>query len=66
MPKKNYRQSRRNTIDSTPIVTSAPSSSRNAPVFNPDYTSVINDLKRIGVLAGSFIVILVVLSFFIK
>ena len=31
--------------------------------FNPDYTYVIRDLKRIGLLAGSFFVILVVLSF---
>jgi hypothetical protein len=32
---------------------------------NFDYTYVRKDLGRIGVLAGSFIVILVVLSFFI-
>jgi hypothetical protein len=31
--------------------------------FNPDYSYVIQDLRRIGVLAGSFIVILVILSF---
>jgi hypothetical protein len=34
--------------------------------FNPDYTYVIKDLKRIGILAGSFFVILVVLSFILK
>ena len=34
--------------------------------FNPDYTHVKRDLSRIGVLAGSFFVILIVLSFFIK
>jgi len=34
--------------------------------FNPDYTHVKRDLSRIGVLAGSFFVILVVISFFIK
>jgi hypothetical protein len=34
--------------------------------FNPDYTPVIKDLKRIGVLAGSFFVILVALSFFLR
>lgn len=33
--------------------------------FNPDYTPVIKDLQRIGILAGSFIVLLVVLSFFL-
>lgn len=34
--------------------------------FNPDYTYVIKDLKRIGTLAGTFFVILIVLSFIIK
>lgn len=34
--------------------------------FNPDYSYVISDLKRIGILAGSFIAILVVLSFFLR
>ena len=34
--------------------------------FNPDYTHVKRDLSRIGVLAGSFVVILVALSFFLK
>ncbi|NCP87569.1 hypothetical protein GW781_12165 [bacterium] len=38
-----------------------------APVeFNPDYTHVKADLKRIGVLAGSFFALLIVLSFFLK
>jgi len=34
--------------------------------FNPDYSSVIKDLKRIGILAGSFFTVLVVLSFFLR
>jgi hypothetical protein len=34
--------------------------------FNPDYTDVRRDLKRIGILAGSIITVLVALSFFIK
>lgn len=34
--------------------------------FNPDYTYVIKDLKRIGTLAGTFFVILIVLSFIIN
>ncbi|MFH2103060.1 MAG: hypothetical protein ABIJ39_06860 [Chloroflexota bacterium] len=32
--------------------------------FNPDYSEVKRDLTRIAVLAGSFLVILVILSFF--
>ena len=34
--------------------------------FNPDYTYVVNDLKRIGTLAGTFFVILIALSFIIR
>ena len=34
--------------------------------FNPDYTHVKRDLGRIGVLAGSFFALLIVLSFFLK
>jgi hypothetical protein len=34
--------------------------------FNPDYTDVRRDLKRIGILAGSIITVLVVLSFIIN
>ena len=34
--------------------------------FNPDYTHVKRDLTRIGILAGTFFVLLIVLSFFIK
>jgi uncharacterized protein YggT (Ycf19 family) len=32
--------------------------------FNPDYSQVKRDLTRIGILAGSFLIALVVLSFF--
>ena len=34
--------------------------------FNPDYTYVKKDLARIGTLAGFFIVVLIVVSFFLK
>jgi hypothetical protein len=38
-----------------------------APVeFNPDYTTVKKDLRRIGTLAGTFFALLIVLSFFLK
>lgn len=30
--------------------------------FNPDYTEIKNDLKRIGTLAGIFLAILIALS----
>lgn len=34
--------------------------------FKPDYTEIIRDLKMTGILAASFIAILVVLSFFLR
>jgi hypothetical protein len=34
--------------------------------FNPDYSNVKHELKRIGILAGSFFAILIVLSFFLR
>jgi hypothetical protein len=34
--------------------------------FNPDYSHVIRDLKQIAIMAASFLVILVVLSFFLR
>jgi hypothetical protein len=40
-----------------------------APVtaeFKPDYSYVKKDLTRIGILAGSFFLILVVLAFFLR
>jgi hypothetical protein len=34
--------------------------------FQPDYSYVVNDLKRIGVLAGSLVTLLIILSFFLR
>jgi hypothetical protein len=34
--------------------------------FNPDYTLIKKDLKRIGLLASFFIGVLVILSFFLR
>lgn len=34
--------------------------------FNPDYSYIVKDLKRIGMLAGSFLVILIALSFILN
>ena len=48
---------------STPVRTVSRAS---AAEFNPDYSYVKKDLTRIGILAGSFFVILVVLSFFLR
>lgn len=34
--------------------------------FDPDYTYIVKDLRRIGILAGSFFTILVILSFVLR
>jgi hypothetical protein len=34
--------------------------------FNPDYAPIKKDLKRIGILAGTFVTILIILSFFLR
>ncbi len=58
---------RKRQVSKRRTTTGAVSSPRRATTeFDPDYTHVKNDLKRIGVLAGSFFVILVALSFFLK
>jgi len=54
MNKKNRRPTTRSTIPPMPTE------------FNPDYSMVKKDLARIGILAGTFFVALIVLSFFIK
>jgi hypothetical protein len=51
----------------TPRATTfASSRSTYSAEFNPDYSLVVRDLKRIGIMAGSFTVLLVVLSFFLR
>ncbi|MBU2610148.1 MAG: hypothetical protein KJ606_04280 [Chloroflexi bacterium] len=56
MSKKSKRQANR------PTSASASLSARTE--FNPDYSIVKRELKRIGVLAGSFIIILILLALF--
>ncbi len=56
MSKKSKRQANR------PASASASLSGR--AEFNPDYSIVKRELKRIGVLAGTFIIILIVLALF--
>lgn len=34
--------------------------------FNPNYSEIISDLKKTGILAGVFIGILVILTFFLR
>ncbi len=56
------RKSRSSSSRPTPTFASAAQRSQ-VVEFNPDYTNVKKDLKRIGVLAVTFFAILVALSF---
>ena len=66
MAKKKARQVSKSATGVTTSPTATPQVVSRGPVFNPDYSTVIRDLKRIGALAGSFVIILVVLSFFLR
>jgi hypothetical protein len=48
------------------LIQSQSAQSPKSAEFNPDYSDVIKDLKRIGILAGVFFAVLVGLSFFIS
>ena len=70
MAKKIKRQTRKVSSAEPRQSTSPASTSKSSGVyereFNPDYSQTIKDLKRIGMLAGSFFVVLIVLSFFLR
>jgi hypothetical protein len=63
MAKKTRRIERRTTPAAGTSSTRGESGSGD---FNPDYGYVRSDLRRIGVLAGSFLALLVILSFLVK
>jgi hypothetical protein len=56
------RNKRTTTMTTSVSMASTPSRTE----FNPDYTYVKRDLRRIGTLAGFFLTVLVVLSFFLR
>lgn len=60
MSKKNTRKV--STNSARPAATSAAAAKANE--FNPDYTATKRELRRIAILAVTFIAILVTLSFF--
>ncbi len=74
MPKKSKRQARKTpaaaplaVVPAAPTLAqpAGPSRLTTAAEFDPDYTYVVKDLRRIGILVVSFVIVLVVLSFFI-
>jgi hypothetical protein len=69
MSTANKKRSASSQIAAAEVKKAAParvSSRSTVAEFNPDYSYVKKDLLRIATLAGSFIVIMVVISFFVK
>lgn len=67
MANSNKKRSNRTASVSTPAVSAPVKVSRSSVAeFNPDYTYVKKDLAKIGIMAGTFITILVILSFFLR
>ncbi len=62
MAKKTKRQVGREINPNTDKSMSDPLVGNRQTGFNPDYHYVIKDIRRVGILAGSFIVVLVTLA----
>ena len=60
MSKKSKRQVSRQYVRPVPAVQQVSRTTE----FNPDYTNIKHELRRIGIIAASFFGILIVLSFF--
>jgi hypothetical protein len=72
MSKKNKRQVRKPAASPAPVVSGSAPVAEITPArtsdreFNPDYSYVKKDLKRIGTLAGSFLIVLIALAFILR
>ena len=64
--KRQSRKSKRQGKTAAPRAAGSASRDLTAENFNPDYSQTIKDLKRIGVLAGTFFMVLIALSFFLR
>jgi len=53
-------------VETAPRITTAAATRTSNSEFNPDYGYVIKDLKRIGILAGSFFAVLIALAIFLR
>ncbi|HSM26361.1 MAG TPA: hypothetical protein VK856_15970 [Anaerolineaceae bacterium] len=63
---KKHRKLAKN-IENTPVsVLNTPRNRLSSTDFNPDYTDIKKDLKRIGILAVSFVGVLIILTFFLR
>ncbi len=66
MGKKATRRKMQKEIRTTAAAPATTAPSSKAYEFKPDYSYVIKDLRRIGTLAGTFVLVLLVLSFFLR
>ena len=73
MSKSKKKSQRRPNIPVSQAAGSMPSAPKSASIaapggreFNPDYTYVKQDLRRIGILAGSLIAALIILSLVLR
>jgi hypothetical protein len=66
MSKKQTRKVSK-SVEHTPVIVSTSSRNRlSSTDFNPDYSDIKSDLKKIGILASSFVGILIILTFFLR
>jgi hypothetical protein len=66
MAKKQKRKVSSNSRSENTRITAGKKSTARSTEFNPDYSHVISDLKRIAILAGSFFIVLIALTFIIN
>lgn len=67
MSKKSKKQSRK--VSASTIRAPGSAANNYQPVeveWKPDYSQTIKDLRRIGILAGGFFIVLIVLSIFLR
>jgi hypothetical protein len=62
MAKKSKRQTNRVSNPSIEKLVTDPLVGNRPTGFNPDYHYVVKDIRRVGILAGSFLVVLVALA----
>jgi len=60
MSKKSKRQVSRQYVRPLPVAQQVARTTE----FNPDYANIKRELRRIGILAGSFFAVLIILSIF--
>jgi hypothetical protein len=62
MAKKSKRQINRDVNPNLEKSVSDPLTGNRPTGFNPDYHFVVQDIRRVGILAGSFLIVLVALA----